>query len=104
MASELAAGSLLPGYRIERRIGAGGMGAVYLATDATLKRPVALKVVAPHLANDARFRERFLLEAQVVASLEHPAIVPVYYAGESDGQLFLAMRFVEDGSLAQRLE
>ena len=61
---------------VERLIGQGGMGAVYLARDPTLKRPVALKVVAPALANDRRYRERFLREAQLAASLDHPAIVP----------------------------
>ena len=95
---------MIGGFVVERLIGVGGMGAVYLATDATLNRRIALKVVSPQLAEDQRYRDRFLREAQLAASLEHPAIVPVYAAGESDGELFLAMRFIEGGSLAQRLE
>ena len=100
MAPELEPGSELAGFRVDRLIAAGGMGAVYLAHDATLRRRVALKVVAPALADDARYRNRFLAEARLAASLEHPAIVPIYAAGESDARLYLAMRFLEDGSLA----
>jgi ABC-type branched-subunit amino acid transport system substrate-binding protein/DNA-binding beta-propeller fold protein YncE/tRNA A-37 threonylcarbamoyl transferase component Bud32 len=99
----LTVGSEFAGLRVDRLIAAGGMGEVYLAHDATLDRRVALKVVAPALAADPRYRERFLREARLAASLEHPAIVPVYAAGEIDGQLFLAMRFVEGGTLADRL-
>src|SRR5262249_48442276 len=79
------------------------MGEVYLARDATLDRRVAVKVVAAALARDERFRERFLREARLAASLEHPAIVPIYSAGESDGQLYLAMRYLDGGSLADRI-
>jgi ABC-type branched-subunit amino acid transport system substrate-binding protein/tRNA A-37 threonylcarbamoyl transferase component Bud32 len=100
---ELEPGSELAGFRVDRLIAAGGMGAVYLAHDATLRRRVALKVVAPTLADDERYRHRFLAEARLAASLEHPAIVPVYAAGESDDRLYLAMRFIEGGSLADRL-
>lgn len=99
----LSPGSVLAGFQVERQIGAGGMGAVYLATDTTLDRPVALKVVAPDLAGDARYRERFLVEARLAGSLEHPAIVSVYAAGETDGELYLAMPYIRDGSLADRL-
>src|SRR3954447_18324152 len=79
------------------------MGSIYRADDPTLRRTVALKVIAPVFAQDPRFRERFLLEARLAASLEHPASVPVYAAGEYDGRLFLAMRFMEGGSLADLL-
>ncbi len=79
------------------------MGEVYLAHDATLERRVAVKVVAAALARDERYRERFLREARLAASLEHPAIVPIYSAGESDGQLYLAMRYLDGGSLADRI-
>jgi tRNA A-37 threonylcarbamoyl transferase component Bud32 len=103
MAPELDSGSELAGFRVDRLIAAGGMGAVYLAHDATLRRRVALKVVAPALADDKRYRNRFLAEARLAASLEHPSIVPIYAAGESDGRLYLAMRFLEDGSLADLL-
>jgi YVTN family beta-propeller protein len=99
----LSVGSEFAGLRVERLIAAGGMGQVYLATDPTLNRRVALKVVAPALAADPRYRERFLREAQLAASLEHPAIVPVYTAGESDGELYLAMRFVDGGTLGDRI-
>ncbi len=91
-------------YRVERQLGVGGMGAVFAATDTTLDRTVALKVIAPHLAGDERFRRRFLLESKLAARLDHPAIVPVYFAGESDGGLYLAMRFVDGASLADLLE
>jgi tRNA A-37 threonylcarbamoyl transferase component Bud32 len=104
MAPELGPGVELAGFRVDRLIAAGGMGAVYLAHDATLDRRVALKVVAPALADDPRYRKRFLAEARLAASLEHPAIVPVYAAGESDDRLYLAMRFVDGGSVAGLLE
>jgi len=90
-------------YKIVSPIGAGGMGEVYRALDTTLDRAVALKVVAPEFAGDAASRERFAAEARLAASLDHPAIVPVYAAGEADGELYLAMRLVEGESLAQRL-
>jgi ABC-type branched-subunit amino acid transport system substrate-binding protein/streptogramin lyase len=104
VARELAPGAPFAGLRVERLIAAGGMGRVYLARDETLKRPVALKVVADELADDPHYRDRFLLEAELAARLEHPAIVPVYAAGESDGELYLAMRFVDGGTLADRLD
>ncbi len=87
-------GSLLGGYRIESFVARGGMGVVYKATQLALERIVALKVVAPELADDQGFRERFKREALLAASLDHPNILPVYEAGEVDGHLFLAMRYV----------
>jgi hypothetical protein len=93
------AGTTLLGYALEERVGAGGMGVVYRAHDVRLKRWVALKLVAPRLARDERFRERFLRETEAAASLEHPNVVPVHDAGEVDGQLYLAMRFVEGRDL-----
>ena len=92
---EVALGSTLAGFRVERLLGRGAMGAVYLAEDVHLRRKVALKVLAPELADDDRFRRRFLRESQLAASLEHPHIVPIYDAGEEDGVLFLAMKYVE---------
>jgi len=83
------------GYRIEELIGRGGMGVVYRAYDLRLKRPVALKLVAPPLARDERFRERFARESELVMSLEHPNVVPIYDAGDVDGRVYLAMRLVD---------
>ncbi len=79
------------------------MGVVFLARDETLDRLVAVKVVAPALAGDERFRDRLLRESRLAARLDHPAIVPVYAAGEDDGRLYLAMRYVPDGTLADRI-
>ena len=90
----LTSGSQFGGYRIESFVARGGMGVVYKATQLALDRAVALKLVAPELAHDEGFRERFKREAQLAASLDHPNILPIYEAGEIDGQLFLAMRFV----------
>jgi tRNA A-37 threonylcarbamoyl transferase component Bud32 len=87
-------GSKLAGYRIERVLGRGGMSVVYLAHDLRLKRKVALKLLAPELAQDEGFRSRFLRESQLAASLDHPNVVPVYEAGEVDGLLYIAMRYV----------
>ena len=97
MSVALDSGSSFAGYQIESVVGRGGMGVVYRATDLSLERPVALKLVAPELAEDELFRRRFLKEPRLAASLDHPNVVPIYEAGEHDGQLYLAMRFV-DGS------
>jgi serine/threonine-protein kinase len=103
MTTRLDAGSELAGYRIERVLGRGGMGVVYLAEDLRLKRPAAIKVVKAELADDPRFRERFLRESQLAARLDHPSIVPVYSAGEADGVLYLAMRYVAGRDLRSTL-
>jgi serine/threonine protein kinase len=92
---DLAAGSTLAGFRVERLLGRGAMGAVYLAEDVHLKRRSAIKVLGPELAEDERFRRRFLLESQLAASLDHPHIVPIYAAGEEQDVLYLAMKYVE---------
>jgi serine/threonine protein kinase/streptogramin lyase len=97
-------GSELLGYRIEALVGRGGMGVVYRAFDPRLKRNVALKLIAPELAADDRFRERFLAETEVAASLEHPNVVPIHDAGEVDGELALAMRCVEGSDLKMLLK
>jgi len=97
-------GSTLLGYRIETLLGRGGMGVVYRAYDARLKRNVALKLVAPELSEDERFRGRFLAETELAAALEHPNVVPIYDAGEVDGQLYLAMRYVEGWDLKSLLQ
>jgi len=97
-------GSELAGYRIERLLGRGGMSVVYLAEDLRLKRKVALKLLAPELAADERFRERFLRESELAASLDHPNVIPIYEAGEAEGVLYIAMRFVEGTDLKTLLE
>jgi serine/threonine-protein kinase len=94
MSGQLDAGAELAGYRITRLLGRGGMGVVYLAEDLRLHRPVALKVVKDEFADDVRFRERFLRESELAAGLDHPSIVPVYGAGDAEGVLYLAMRYV----------
>ncbi len=88
-------------YALEREIGRGGMGIVYLGRDLKLDRPVALKTLPPHLAADAAIRERFLREARTAAKLSHPNIVPVYRADELDGQVFFAMGYVDGASVAE---
>jgi serine/threonine protein kinase len=97
--ARLAAGTMLAGYRIERFLGQGGMGVVYLASQLSLDRPVALKLIAPARAADAAFRERFLRESRLAASLDHPNVVPVHEAGEDAGVLFVAMRYVAGADL-----
>ncbi len=87
------------GYRVEGPIGRGGTGTVYRATQLSLNRDVALKVLAPELAADDDVRERFLRESTLAASLEHPHIVPVYDAGEIDGVCYIAMRYVGGSDL-----
>ena len=82
------------GYRIESRVGRGGMGVVYRATELALDRPVALKVLSDELARDDEFRRRFVAESKLAASLDHPHVVPIHAAGEHEGVLYLAMRFV----------
>src|SRR5262245_63508587 len=97
-------GSQLAGYRLEDEVGRGGMGVVYRATELGLDRPVALKLIAPELAGDAWFRERFLRESRLAASIDHPGILPVYAAGEDEGELYLATRFVAGTDLRSLLE
>jgi hypothetical protein len=96
----LAPGSLVAGYRVESRIGAGGMAMVLRARDEALGRTVALKILAPALAGDREFRERFVRESRAVAAVDHPHIIPVYAAGQANGILYLAMRFVAGGDLS----
>ena len=84
----------LAGYRIDAVIGEGGMGTVYRAEQLRLGRDVALKIMAPDLANDSSFRHRFLRESRIAASLEHPHVVPIFDAGEVQQILYLAMRFI----------
>ncbi|HSJ73801.1 MAG TPA: serine/threonine-protein kinase, partial [Miltoncostaeaceae bacterium] len=95
----LEAGALVAGYVIESLAGAGGMGVVYRAADPELGRQVAVKLIAPQRAEDPRFRELFVRESLVAAGLEHPNVIPIYRAGEDEGRLYIAMRYVEGASL-----
>src|SRR5687768_1136261 len=96
--------ALAPEYEVERVLGTGGMGAVFLARDLRLDRQVAVKVVAPELASSDALRQRFLREARTIARLRHPHIVDVYTAGESKGLLYFIMRCVDGESLRDVLE
>ena len=91
----LTPGTTFAGHRIEAVIGSGGMGVVYRARHLALDRERALKVVAPKLSADQRFRERFKRESRLAAQVEHPNVIPVHHAGEEGGQLYLAMRLVD---------
>ena len=95
----MESGTILGGYRIDGVAGQGGMGVVYRATQLGLDRPVALKVIASELADNVDFRNRFKSESQLAASIDHPNVVPVYEAGEDEGVLYLAMRYVEGTDL-----
>ncbi len=99
----IGTGSDFLGYRVEELIGQGGMGVVYRAYDLRLKRPVALKLVAPSLALDEAFRARFARESELVMSLEHPNVVPIYDAGDVDSHVYLAMRLVDGSDLGTLL-
>jgi hypothetical protein len=87
-------GTELAGYVIHALVGRGGMAYVYRAEDRRLGRQVALKVLAPELSTNEDFRRRFLRESRLAASIDHPNIVPIYDAGEADGLLYIAMRYV----------
>ncbi|HVY77951.1 MAG TPA: serine/threonine-protein kinase [Solirubrobacterales bacterium] len=100
---ELSDGDEFAGYRIERRLGRGGMGLLYLAIEPGLERRVALKLIAPEAAVDEVFARRFAEESRIAASIEHPNVVPIYAAGEEDGVPFIAMRYVAGADLARRL-
>ncbi len=90
-------------YEIERLLGQGGMGSVYLARDKTLDRPVAIKVIGGDVTTNAQLRERFLLEARTVAKMRHPNLVAVYSAGDADGLLYFVMEYVPGESLRDLL-
>ncbi len=98
---EVPRGRLVAGYAIEELAGAGGMGVVYRATDTELGRTVALKLIAPERAEDPALRELFVRESLTAARLEHPNVIPIYRAGEDEGSLYIAMRFVEGASLQE---
>ena len=97
-------GEMIGPYRIVRRLGGGGMGVVYAAADDALNRQVAVKVIAPDLAENPSFRERFTREALTLAALDSPSVVHVYAHGEDDGRLYLATQLIPDGDLGAMLQ
>jgi len=90
-------------YELDREIGRGGMGVVYLARDRRLKRAVAIKLLPPELAFRGEIRTRFLREAETAAQLSHPNIVPIYSVDEREGLVYFVMAFVDGENVAQRL-
>ncbi|MCU0478403.1 MAG: serine/threonine protein kinase [Chloroflexi bacterium] len=101
MITPLPAGSTFAGYQVDAVLARGGMGVVYLATELRPRRRIALKLIAPALAADPAYRERFLREVDALAALEHPNVVPIHAAGEWDEQLYLAMRYLDGPDLAE---
>src|ERR1700739_1799990 len=97
MPARLAPGARIAGYVIEEQVGAGGMAVVFRAQDEVLGRLAAIKVLAPALQAAPECRARFLRESRAVASVEEPHIIPVYGAGEAEGMLYIATRFVAGG-------
>jgi len=102
-ADRFQTGSEFAGYRIERVLGRGGMGVVYLAEQLSLGRKVALKVLVPELADNPGFRVRFESESRLAAAIDHPNIIPLYEAGEDSGLLFITMRYVRGTDLLEVL-
>jgi serine/threonine protein kinase len=100
---ELGEGDDFAGYTIERRLGRGGMGILYLALEPGLDRRVALKLIAPEAAEDEVFARRFAEESRIAASIEHPNVVPIYAAGEERGVPYIAMRYVAGSDLGRRV-
>ncbi len=100
---DLEKGDEFAGYRIEERLGRGGMGVLYLAIEPGLERRVALKLIAPEAAADEVFRRRFAEESKIAASIEHPNVVPIYAAGEVGGVPYIAMRYVSGSDLGRRI-
>jgi serine/threonine protein kinase len=100
---DLLPGAEFAGCRIEAVAGRGGMGIVYRATQLSLGRPVALKLITPDRAGDPGFRERFERESRIAAAIDHPNVIPVYAAGEEAGHLYLVMRYVKGTDLQHLL-
>ncbi len=99
VAAELQVGDVFAGHRIDGVTGRGGMGVVYRATQLDLQRTIALKLIAPSLAMDPDFRDRFIRETRTAANIDHPNVIPVFYAGEEQDRLYLAMRYVDGDDL-----
>ena len=102
--ASFSVGSEVAGYRLEEEIGRGGMAVVYRARDVQLGRNVALKLLSPVLALDDAFRQRFIRESRAAAAVDHPYIIPIFAAGESDGVLFIAMRYVQGGDVRSLID
>jgi serine/threonine protein kinase len=100
----LAAGTIIAGYRIEAPLGAGAMGQVYRALQLSMNREVAFKVLAPKLAQNRKFRERFLREARAAGRLHHPNLIAVHDVGEADGRMFFSMELVDGITVGQLLK
>jgi serine/threonine-protein kinase len=103
IAAGVGPGGKIADYRLIEQVGQGGMAVVYRAHDERLDRPVALKLLAPALADDSAFRARFIRESHAAAAVEHPNIIPVYDAGEVNGLLFISMRYVKGGDVRSLL-
>jgi len=101
---QLERGSVVGGYRVDSVISRGGMGVVYRVTNVALHKVYALKTLTPDLTDDAQFRERFKREMRIAASIEHPNVVGIHYAGEHDGLLFLVMDFIVGTDLRHLLQ
>ncbi len=99
MDEDPAIGAEIAGFRLDSLLARGGMGAVYRATELSLSRAVALKLILPEFAEDVRFRARFQREAKLAAQIDDPHALPVYQAGEWSGRLYMAMRYVEGTDL-----
>src|SRR5712691_1965069 len=97
-------GSRFAGFRIIEFLGRGGMGVVYRAEDERLGRNLALKILAPELAEDEAFRRRFVRESKMAASIDHPNVIPIYAAGDADGLLYIAMRYVAGSDLKAAIQ
>lgn len=96
---QLAVGSHFAGHRIDALVGRGGQGIVFRATDRTLDRAVALKLIAPEASNDPVFRARFGRECRLAAAIDHPHVVEIFHAGEENGLLYLTMRYIDGSNL-----
>ncbi len=104
LAKTITPGQIIGDYRVEEQVGRGGMAVVYRATQLSLDRSVALKVIVPEQADDAEFRARFQRESLIAASIDHPNVVPIYEAGRQGDLLFLAMRYVDGVNLRTLLQ
>src|SRR5215208_4604722 len=102
--SNLQPGQMLGPYRIINQIGQGGMATVYKAYQASMDRNVAIKVLPGELAKSQEFAKRFQQEAHIIAKLEHAHILPVFDYGESDGISYFVMRYLQAGTLKDRME